>query len=1071
MEFVLPLKLELMLDEPNDSRYWVQEFVNLDQWDEKRQSKQLEKIMKELFGTNEASLEIAKNFDILYSFIMQIEKVAPGIQEEVVNILVAAFNNLANLTEKEPLEKDGLLGYFKMYFVLVHGVFVKFKCFQSVKCLKVLNKALMLVKNLYMPDKPEDRLVDMVIEIMFAEIEKGKEDELCEIMKWVKDLEKSEVWEGWRAKAVNVLFGESENCVRPIVTIVKNEPSLVNELLNSLREAVLANGQVNETQGVKNVGLFIEKLSSKLPREMLMNISIIVNLLNCESYSLRNCIVTSIGEILVFIIKKDMDQSAERDTYTNYREQLLKILESRVMDKSSFCRARVLDAFITLTKGEDLLPRDWFLPVLSIASKRLLDCTVLVRRKATFLLENLIYVNKLIEGAIKMESQEAISSTMEKHKENLRKLELAQDGQFEDNTVYMEKEEITQQIIKTQILLKYLESYLDMTKILENSVKISLELLKSKNTSDVEGAIDVLVACNIRGVSEANEVASAMLSLICNSDPKVRVKVQNAFYNIYLNSKFNSEENCVQRMFAMIDSLNIGQLSSLESLFIELFESNRVSSEIKKLIWKRFLNEESYGASCILRFMAFSHSRDFLERRYEAFTTRALLLSNHWQIFRESLIAVQYLQNQGEKSDQFIYKAVHQLFDIKDSGWFAVAEQLIRTAASICERPLLVLKAIAIKTLKILFEDNNSEFNLAKVVFVGGEIAMKTVVYGEKVATEYKKKIDTSKPSDELEEIHGGKDAEIQIKLKNLKIDQENIVNEGLVSKFTPIILGFVKKLDEVKTIVLRKALVLSLAKLMCINAKLCEEYLPLLISIAKNNENEGIRSSAVISLGDLVMRHPNMLEQQSVHLFSLLTDECVQVRKKALLIISHLVLNDMLKMKGLMANIMKCYLDPELKGVVCVFIEELHAKDPKTIYNMIPDSISNLLKTDLTHNEFKAISDMIFAYITKEREGENLSERLSTRFKDSGKEECLNIGYCLSKLPWNEKAMKKLLENVSWWQNKLLEDPQLQAYFMDIATKCRRTWKSEAKPLIDEFEAGMRGEEEIVRKRKGRNN
>ena len=1070
MEFVLPLKLEHLQEQPSDHKYWVQELVSVAGWDAKRQAKQLEKLTKELFSSQEYAFEIPKYFDLLYSFVVQIESLTTDNQQELVNILTAAFNE--EVTASEKLDASSLADTkecFSMHFLLIYGVFVKCKTFVSRKSLVLINKALVLAKKLYLPDKPETRFVEMVIEIVFSEIERGQDDELCEIMKWVKDLDRSEVWEGWRAKAVNVLFGESEKCVKPIVAIVKSDPSLVNELLSCIGDAVLANNQVNETQGIKNVGVFIEKLTSKLPREMLMNVSVIVSLLNCEAFSLRNCIVTSIGEILVFIIKKDMEQSAERDTYTNYREQLLNILKSRVMDKVGFCRARVLEAFHTLNK-EELLPRDWFLPVLDIASKRLLDSTVLVRRKATTLLENLIYTNKLLEGEIKVEPQENIANQIEKRKEYLQKLELALDGQFDENPEFTDKEEIQQQIIKTQILLKFLESYYEMTRIFQNSVKILLELLKSKNSSDIEGAIDVLVACNIRGVSETNEVVSAMLSLVCNSEPKVRKKVLDAFHNIYLNKKLSSEESSVQRMFSMIESLNIGQLSSLESLFAELFTAQIVPSEIKKRIWNRFKTEESYGAACILRFMAVSSDKGFLERRYDAFASRALALSDNWQIFRECLLAFQHLDNQGEKTDQFVYKAVHQLFNINDSGWFAVAEQLVRTAAVVCERPLLVLKAMSIKALTILLEGNNREFDVAKAVFIGGEVAMKVVVHGEKVASEYKKSIDTSKTNDELDEINGGRAAQVALELKALKADQENIVFEGLISKFTPIVLGFVKKLDEVKTMVLRKALVLSLAKFMCINSKLCEQYLPQLLRIAQENEDEGIRSTAVISLGDLVMRHPNLLEKQSGHLFSLLSDDCIQVRKKALLIISHLVLNDMLKMKGLMSNIMRCYLDPELKGVVCVFIEELHTKDANAIYNMIPDSISNLLKTpNLTHNEFKNIADMIFTYITKERQGENLSEKLSMKFKDSAKEECLNIGYCLSKLPWNEKAMKKLMDNVSWWQNKILDDQMLGGYFMDIATKCKKTWKNESKALIDEFEAAMRGEEEVVKKRRGR--
>ena len=367
------------------------------------------------------------------------------------------------------------------------------------------------------------------------------------------------------------------------MNIVKNEPSLINELLSSLAEAVLANDQITETQGVKNVGLFIEKLTSKLPKEMLMNVSVIVSLLNSEAYSLRNSVVASIGEILCFIIRKDMDHSAEKDTYTNYREQLLGILRSRILDKSSYCRNKVVEAFFTLNK-DDLLPRDWFMPVLEIASSRLLDSAAIVRKKATTLLESLIYHNKLLEGNVKIEPRENIEKTYNKHKEELKALELASEGHYDETTANLDKEGIQQNMIKTQIYLKYLESYLEMTDILQRCIKILLELLKSKNNSDVIGSIDVLIACNLRGICEPNEVMAAMLSLVGNNDLNVRKKVQDAFYHIYLNKKFNNEENSINKLFSVIETLNIGQLSSLESLFSELFSANLVTKDIKKAI-------------------------------------------------------------------------------------------------------------------------------------------------------------------------------------------------------------------------------------------------------------------------------------------------------------------------------------------------------------------------------------------------------------------------------------------------------------------------------------------------------
>jgi hypothetical protein len=70
-----------------------------------------------------------------------------------------------------------------------------------------------------------------------------------------------------------------------------------------------------------------------------------------------------------------------------------------------------------------------------------------------------------------------------------------------------------------------------------------------------------------------------------------------------------------------------------------------------------------------------------------------------------------------------------------------------------------------------------------------------------------------------------------------------------------------------------------------------------------------------------------------------------------------------------------------------------------------------------------------------------------------------------------NEKALRKLLNGVLWWQTRVLDDNILKGYFIEIVGKCRRNFKADWKVLIDEFEAVVKGEVEVIRKRKGRGN
>jgi len=59
---------------------------------------------------------------------------------------------------------------------------------------------------------------------------------------------------------------------------------------------------------------------------------------------------------------------------------------------------------------------------------------------------------------------------------------------------------------------------------------------------------------------------------------------------------------------------------------------------------------------------------------------------------------------------------------------------------------------------------------------------------------------------------------------------------------------------------------------------------------------SETVRSNCTIALGDLAVRFPNILEPWTENVYARLRDASVSVRKNAVLVLSHLILNDMMK-------------------------------------------------------------------------------------------------------------------------------------------------------------------------------
>jgi condensin complex subunit 1 len=67
------------------------------------------------------------------------------------------------------------------------------------------------------------------------------------------------------------------------------------------------------------------------------------------------------------------------------------------------------------------------------------------------------------------------------------------------------------------------------------------------------------------------------------------------------------------------------------------------------------------------------------------------------------------------------------------------------------------------------------------------------------------------------------------------------------------------------------------------------------------------------------------------------------------MIVLTHLILNDMIKIKSEICNIALLFEDKseELQNLAKLFFAEINKKDPKFIYNMLPEAISRLSDTN----------------------------------------------------------------------------------------------------------------------------
>ncbi|NXF45842.1 CND1 protein, partial [Oceanites oceanicus] len=295
--------------------------------------------------------------------------------------------------------------------------------------------------------------------------------------------------------------------------------------------------------------------------------------------------------------------------------------------------------------------------------------------------------------------------------------------------------------------------------------------------------------------------------------------------------------------------------------------------------------------------------------------------------------------------------------------------------------------------------------------------------------------------------------------------ETELLDGKHLFSAFVPLVLKICNNPGLYSDSALSAAAALSLGKVCMISSEFCDSHLRLLFTMMEKSTLPGVRSNLIIAAGDLAIRFPNLIEPWTSHLYARLRDPCPHVRQTAGLVMTHLILKDMVKVKGQVSEMAILLIDPEeaIMGVAQNFFSELSNKASgcsgtlgNAIYNLLPDIISHLSDPDcgIEEESFHTIMRHLFSYITKDKQTESLVEKLCQRFRTVRTErQYRDLSHCLTLLPISERGLHKLQDNFDCFADKL-QDTAVYNCFQTVLARFRRAGgKPETKALAEELE------------------
>lgn len=665
--------------------------------------------------------------------------------------------------------------------------------------------------------------------------------------------------------------------------------------------------------------------------------------------------------------------------------------------------------------------------------------------------------------------------------------------------------------------LQFVQSALDFIDIFEDATDALEGMLLSASSTDVTEALRFFVQarryklpCAVTGIRRA-------LALMWSQESSIREEVLKAFVDVFIaipgtgGANLLPSEDIAQNLLVLVAQASVSELASIEEAIVRLLPENRLPDDVFLILWSIAGkgNCDARAAALHLLSMGSRADRSIIDSKSRlkllldaAFSGSTADDMNKWKVAGAAAMALQRVGRAVVDPSDAKYLVLERIMeelcfvcqgnqcddnDVNDTlHWFSASEQAMKALFVISPEPEVSCKNIVVALYRVTFNDPiTHSLRLTRFVHILGQIALNLLVYTEALTASVRRaaakrslknqedldKSKTRKRSSILPNIDddGGIEAELgvaaQLEAANeqrlAEISENEIVGRNLLSLFGPLLVRVVSNEGgKFNSEILMKASTLALCKFMCVSGSFCEKHLPLLFTALANapSKDTTLRANTVVALGDLAFRFPNEIEPYTPRLYACLRDQSTKVRRHTLMVLTHLILNDMIKVKGQVCEIAICLRDndPRIRDMSRLLFHELSKRSNNPIYNLLPEIISQLSLKDIFKEDFRNIMSFLLGFIKKERQNEMLTDKLCQRFsKCSSIDQSADLAFCIAQLKMNEKSIKCLSDNFNLYKDVLFDD-DVQKSFLSIVSKTKKILKPERRQQLDEWESKL---------------
>jgi condensin complex subunit 1 len=548
-------------------------------------------------------------------------------------------------------------------------------------------------------------------------------------------------------------------------------PQLAEDVLRELSNKEFNS---NDTKGPKSVSTFVAKLSELAPRIVIKQMTSVAKFMDSESYTLRCAIIEVCGNLIAMLSKE-----ADGERTENHKAQInvfFDVLEERFLDLNPYCRCRALQVYVKLCDLETKFPKRRQTAA-ELAARSLEDKSSNVRRNAIKLLGKLVQTHPfavLHGGLLTFKEWNNRLETVDAETKALRPPEELQEKEAGDNTAdtallddatvvesdqpnlaemtddqkaaaiaKVQAEAATAEALsKLQLTRRYYIEALKFIEVLHDSSPTVIQLLSSKNKSEVIEAIDFFVMLDAYKIETARDGIRRMLRLIWtkgNSDEGKGVQAhliesyKGLFFDAPDSFSANDAANYVARnMISLTFGASPAELTSLEQLLSTMMKQELVNDAVIQKLWavygvqkKEISKSQRRGAIIVLGMLA-AADPDIVVKELETCLRIGLgeLGRRDFALARYTCIALQRInvigsRNKDQKgksmgrlpNDHAVLARLAAMTELVSSSkeWFGVAEQAVGAIYALAKHPDVLCTDILRQKTKLVFSQTQSK--------------------------------------------------------------------------------------------------------------------------------------------------------------------------------------------------------------------------------------------------------------------------------------------------------------------------------------------------------------------------